>query len=216
MICQRGAAGTAKVPLCDVRAHEGRRAAARPAQVFAPDTRERHEWLTGCPLAHPAMAKARVLRRREQLIPHSSALTATSPLGRIFLDYSHVVFPMFQSRPSAPISTRLKFHSMSTMGGGLNGSTRHSILKGKDGVLRRPVETTPQSGHPQDRNPAAQHPYLCYSFMPEARELLGRETTARFRAAGLGPVSRPPPADLNGRTAQHARFGTRRHGGSMP
>jgi hypothetical protein len=37
------------------------------------------------------------------LIPHSSALTATSPLGRIFLDYSHAVFPMFQSRPSAPI-----------------------------------------------------------------------------------------------------------------
>src|SRR2546421_11415053 len=81
-----GAAGSAKVPLCDVRAHEGRRAPARPAQVFAPDTRERHEWLTGCPLAHPAMAKARVLRRREQLIPHSSALTATSPLARVFLD----------------------------------------------------------------------------------------------------------------------------------
>jgi hypothetical protein len=38
------------------------------------------------------MAKARVVRRREQLIPHSSALTATSPLGRVFLDYSHVVF----------------------------------------------------------------------------------------------------------------------------
>src|SRR5215471_17574637 len=101
VICQGGATGTAKVPLCDVRAHEGRRAPARPAQVFAPDTRERHEWLTGCPLAHPAMAKARVLRRCEQLIPHSSALTATSPLGRVFLDYSHVVFPMFQSRPSA-------------------------------------------------------------------------------------------------------------------
>jgi hypothetical protein len=98
VICQRGAAGTAKVPLCDVRAHEGRRAPARPAQVVAPDTREGHEWLTGCPLAHPAMAKARVLRRREQLIPHSSALTATSPLGRVFLDYSHVVFPMLPSK----------------------------------------------------------------------------------------------------------------------
>jgi hypothetical protein len=97
VICQRGAAGTAKVPLCDVRAHEGRRTPARPAQVFALDTRERHEWLTGCPLAHPAMANARVLRRREQLIAHSSALTATSPLGRVFLDYSHVVLPMFKS-----------------------------------------------------------------------------------------------------------------------
>src|SRR6478672_2473026 len=97
VICQRGAAGTAKIPLCDVRAHEGRRAPARPAQVFAPDTRERHEWLTGCPLAHPAMANARVLRRREQLIAHSSALTATSPLARVFLDNGHVVFPMFKS-----------------------------------------------------------------------------------------------------------------------
>ena len=35
---------------------------------FAPDTRERHEWLTGCPLAHPVMANACVLWRREQLI----------------------------------------------------------------------------------------------------------------------------------------------------
>src|SRR5215469_15721773 len=96
VICQGGATGTAKVPLCDVRAHEGRRAPARPAQVFALDTRERHERLTRCPLAHPAMAKARVLRRCEQLIAHSSALTATSPLGRVFLDYSHVVFPTFQ------------------------------------------------------------------------------------------------------------------------
>jgi len=99
VICQRSAAGTAKVPLCDVRAHEGRRASARPAQVFAPDTHERHERLTGCPLAHPAMAKARVLRRREQLIAHGSALTAASPLGRVFLDYSHVVFPMFNVDP---------------------------------------------------------------------------------------------------------------------
>src|SRR6201982_576340 len=97
VICQRGAAGTAKIPLCDVRAHEGRRAPARPAQVFAPDTRERHEWPTGCPLAHPAMANARVLRRCEQLIAHSSALTATSPLGRVFLDNGHVVFPIFTS-----------------------------------------------------------------------------------------------------------------------
>src|SRR5262249_30311562 len=45
VIRQWGAAGTAKVPLCDVRAHEGRRVPARPAQVFALDTRERHEWL---------------------------------------------------------------------------------------------------------------------------------------------------------------------------
>src|SRR5215469_9792318 len=96
VIRQWGAAGTAKVSLCDVRAHEGRRVPARPPQVFALDTRERHERLTRRPLAHPAMANARVLRRREQLIPHSSALTATSPLGRVFLDYSHVVFPMFQ------------------------------------------------------------------------------------------------------------------------
>ena len=45
------------------------------------------------------MAEARVLRRREQLIAHSSALTAASPLGRVFLDYSHVVFPMFKVDP---------------------------------------------------------------------------------------------------------------------
>jgi hypothetical protein len=70
---------------------------ARPAQVFAPDTCKRHEWLTGCPLAHPAVANARVLRRREQLIAHSSALTTTSPLGRVFLDDGHVVFPAFKS-----------------------------------------------------------------------------------------------------------------------
>ena len=43
-------------------------------------------WLTGRPLAHPAMANARVLRRREQLIAHSSTLTATSPLSRVFLN----------------------------------------------------------------------------------------------------------------------------------
>jgi len=90
VIRQWGAAGTAKVPLCDVRAHEGRRVPARPAQVFALDTRERHERLTRRPLAHPAMANARVLRRREQLIAHSSALTTTSPLSSVFLDYSHV------------------------------------------------------------------------------------------------------------------------------
>src|SRR5262249_10168688 len=90
VVRQGGAAGTAKVSLCDVRAHEGRRVPARPAQVFALDTRERHERLTGRPLAHPAMANARVLRRREQLIASSSALTATSPLGGVFLDYSHV------------------------------------------------------------------------------------------------------------------------------
>ena len=54
---QGGAAGTAKVPLCDVRAHEGRRAPTRPAQVFAPDTCKRHERLTGRPLAHPAIGK---------------------------------------------------------------------------------------------------------------------------------------------------------------
>src|SRR5215831_4443774 len=101
VICQGGATGTAKVPLGDVRTHEGRRAPARPAQVFAPDTRERHEWLTGCPLAHSAMAKARVLRRCEQLIPHSSALTATSPVGRVFLDYSHLCSPCFSKARSS-------------------------------------------------------------------------------------------------------------------
>jgi len=101
VICQRGAAATAKIPLCDVRAHEGRRGPACPAQVFTLDARERHEWLTGCLLAHPAMADARVLRRREQLIAHGSALTATSPLGRVFLDNGHVAFPM-GSRPGAP------------------------------------------------------------------------------------------------------------------
>jgi hypothetical protein len=106
VICQRGAAATAKIPLCDVRAHEGRRAPARPAQVFAPDTRERHEWLTGCPLAHPAMANARVLRRREQLIAHRSALTAASPLGHVFLDNGHVAFPMVKStRRTDPIAS---------------------------------------------------------------------------------------------------------------
>src|SRR5215469_7935511 len=114
VICQRGAAATAKIPLCDVRAHEGRRAPARPAQVFAPDTRERHEWLTGCPLAHPAMANARVLRRREQLIAHSPALTAASPLGRVFLDNGHVVFHMF-SRPSANDATMEGHRAMSRL-----------------------------------------------------------------------------------------------------
>src|SRR5262245_14832841 len=54
------------------------------------------EWLTGCFLAHPTMAKARVLRRREQSIAHGSALTATSPLDRVLLDCSHVVFPRFK------------------------------------------------------------------------------------------------------------------------
>jgi hypothetical protein len=43
------------------------------------------------------MANAGVLWRREQLIAQSSALTATSPLGRVFLDNGHVVFPMFKS-----------------------------------------------------------------------------------------------------------------------
>src|SRR5262245_62596561 len=61
------------------------------------------EWLTGCFLAHPTMAKARMLRRREQSIAHGSALTATSPLGRVFLDCSHVVFPHVQSRSRPPI-----------------------------------------------------------------------------------------------------------------
>jgi hypothetical protein len=42
------------------------------------------------------MANARVLRRREQLVAHGSALTATSPLSRGFLGYSHVMFPMFK------------------------------------------------------------------------------------------------------------------------
>ena len=59
-----------------------------------PDARERHERLTGRPLAHPAMANACVLWWREQLIAHSSALTATSQLSRVFLDGAHVVFPM--------------------------------------------------------------------------------------------------------------------------
>ena len=40
------------------------------------------------------MANACVLWRREQLIAHSSALTATSQLSRVFLDGAHVVFPM--------------------------------------------------------------------------------------------------------------------------
>src|SRR5215831_8687205 len=90
---QRGAAGTAEIPLCDVRAHEGRRTPARPAQVFAPDTGKRHERLAGRPLAHPAMANAGVLRRREQLIAHRSALTATSPLSHVLPGYSHVDLP---------------------------------------------------------------------------------------------------------------------------
>jgi len=106
VICQRGAAATAKIPLCDVRAHEGRRGPACPAQVFTLDARERHEWLTGCPLAHPAMADARVLRRREKLIAHGSALTATSPLGRVLLDNGHVAFPMVKStRCTEPIAS---------------------------------------------------------------------------------------------------------------
>src|SRR5262245_24337353 len=45
------------------------------------------------------MAKARVLRRREQSVAHGSALTATSPFDRVFLDCSHVVFPLFQVDP---------------------------------------------------------------------------------------------------------------------
>jgi hypothetical protein len=57
-----------------------------PDIEFAPSV----ERLTGRPLAHAAMANARVLGRREQLIAHGSALTATSPLSRAFLDYSHV------------------------------------------------------------------------------------------------------------------------------
>jgi hypothetical protein len=40
------------------------------------------------------MANACVLWRREQLIAHGSALTATSQLSRVFLDGAHVVFPM--------------------------------------------------------------------------------------------------------------------------
>jgi glutathione S-transferase len=54
------------------------------------------------------MAKARVLRRREQLIAHRSALTAASPLGRVFLDYSHVVFSMFKVDPLHRSAARLR------------------------------------------------------------------------------------------------------------
>jgi hypothetical protein len=42
------------------------------------------------------MANARVLGRREQLIAHGSALTATGPRGRVLLDSAHVVFPMLK------------------------------------------------------------------------------------------------------------------------
>jgi hypothetical protein len=38
-----------------------------------------------------------VLRWRQQLIAHSSALTATSPLSRVFRDDTHVVFPNVQT-----------------------------------------------------------------------------------------------------------------------
>ena len=45
------------------------------------------------------MANARMLRRREQLITDSAALTAASPLGRAFLTVAHVVFPVFTVDP---------------------------------------------------------------------------------------------------------------------
>jgi hypothetical protein len=43
------------------------------------------------------MANARVLGRREQLIAHSSALTAASQSGRILLDRRHVASPPYSS-----------------------------------------------------------------------------------------------------------------------
>jgi len=43
------------------------------------------------------MANARVLRRREQSIAHGPALTAASPLSRVFLDGAHVVVPYVQT-----------------------------------------------------------------------------------------------------------------------
>ena len=42
------------------------------------------------------MANAYVLRRREQLITHCSALAAARPLSRILLDGAHDMFPMFK------------------------------------------------------------------------------------------------------------------------
>jgi hypothetical protein len=59
--------------------------------ITTPDGRQ----MTGRPLAHAAVADARVLRRRYQSIAHSSALTAANPPGRAFLTVAHVVFPVF-------------------------------------------------------------------------------------------------------------------------
>src|SRR5207248_3120096 len=91
VIREGSAAGAAKAPLHDVRARKHRRAPPGPLQGFVLDPCERHERLTGRPLAHPAMANARVLGRREQPVTYRAALTAAGPLDRVVHDVAHVI-----------------------------------------------------------------------------------------------------------------------------
>src|SRR5271166_6967043 len=70
------------------------------------------------------MANARVLRWRQQLIAHSSALTATSPLSRVSRDDTHVVFPNVQTLIYLVERIRSAYSSLSSTPVGATGADR--------------------------------------------------------------------------------------------